>query len=195
MSPRSIRVIKPEIRVLGVDDGQFTPHSRSTVPVVGVVFRGGYWLEGVMSTQIEVDGLDATQKISDMIIRSAHFHQLRVILLNGVTFAGFNVVDIKALNSQTGLPTIAVTDRKPNLTEVKKALNFLPNKEERWDAIVNAGTIFSVKTHGGRNRIYAEIKGISEELAGQVLRLMATRSKLPEPLRVAHLIASGTSSC
>ena len=42
MSPKTLRVIKPEIRVLGVDDGQFVPHSKSHVLVVGVVFRG--WL-------------------------------------------------------------------------------------------------------------------------------------------------------
>ena len=70
MIRRNIRLVKPEIRVLGIDDGQFVPHSKSQVLIVGVVFRGGYWLDGVMSTQMTNDGLDATQNISKMILES-----------------------------------------------------------------------------------------------------------------------------
>jgi endonuclease V-like protein UPF0215 family len=94
-------MIKPEIRVLGVDDGVFKPHTKGFVPVVGVVFRGGYWLDGVMHTKVKVDGLEATKKIASMIRNSPHYKQLRVIMLNGVTIAGFNVVDIKRLNEDT----------------------------------------------------------------------------------------------
>ena len=185
--------MKPEIRVLGVDDCKFVPHSKTQVMVVGVVFRGGYWLDGVMSTKITVDGLDATQNIADMITRSPHFRQLRVVMLNGLTFGGFNVVDIKSLNNQTRLPVIAVTDKKPNLTEIRSALTHLPNSQERWSAIVNAGEIFPVFTHAGKQRIYAEVAGIARDMAEEVLRLTATRSKVPEALRVAHLVASGIS--
>ena len=95
MDRKSFRVIKPEIRVLGVDDGAFTPHVKGQVPVIGVVFRGGYWLDGVMHTRIAVDGFDATERIASMIMGSSHYKQLRVVMLNGVTFAGFNVVDVK----------------------------------------------------------------------------------------------------
>ncbi len=49
-SPKKFRIIKPEIRVLGIDDGKFIPHTKGTVIVVGVVFRGGYSIDGVMHT-------------------------------------------------------------------------------------------------------------------------------------------------
>ncbi len=193
MSHRSIRIVKPEIRVLGVDDGKFVPHSKTKVPVVGVVFRGGYWLEGVMSTRIAVDGFDSTAQISSMIKQSPHIGQLRVVMLNGVTFAGFNVVDMKALNDETGLPVVAVTARKPDLFKVQLALENLPDSEERWKAILNSGKIFPVTTRKGKLPVYVEAVGISEERAEEVLKLTATRSRLPEPLRVAHLVASGIS--
>ncbi|MCW4018702.1 MAG: DUF99 family protein [Candidatus Bathyarchaeota archaeon] len=193
MSPRSLRVIKPEIRVLGVDDGKFVPHSKSLVPVVGVVFRGGSWLEGVMSTLVAVDGLDANRKIVDMITGSPYYKQLRVVMLNGITLGGFNMVDIKALNAQTNLPVIVVTNRKPNLTQVHAALQNLPNSQTRWTAVLNAGEIFPVATRSGKQPVYVEIAGISKEKAEEILRLTSTRSKIPEPLRVAHLVASGIS--
>ena len=184
-------MVKPEIRVLGVDDGVFTPHVAGLVPVVGVVFRGGYWLDGVMCTQIAVDGFDATGKIADMIVGSPHHGQLRVVMLNGVTFAGFNVVDIKALNAETGLPVVAVTREKPDLAAIREALEHLPRSEERWGAVVNAGELVEVAV--GRGRVFLHVVGISVEDARRVVRLTSTRSNVPEALRVAHLIASGVS--
>jgi endonuclease V-like protein UPF0215 family len=194
LSHKSFRVVKPEIRVLGVDDGVFTPHVEAWVPVVGVVFRGGYWLDGVMHTKIAVDGFDATEKIASMITDSPHSRQLRVIMLNGITFGGFNVVDIKALHAKTGLPVVAVTREKPNLTEIHEALQHLPKSEERWSAVLNAGELVEVPTRHGKERVYVHVSGISAEDARRVLRLTSTRSNVPEALRVAHLIASGISS-
>jgi endonuclease V-like protein UPF0215 family len=190
---RSLRGIKPEIRVLGIDDGKFAFHSKGQVLVVGVVFRGGYWLDGVMSSQATVDGFDANENIGNMITKSPHFRQLRVVMLNGITFGGFNVVDIKALNELTGLPVIAVSERKPNLEKIHLALQHLPCCEERWRAVLEGGEIFSVVTRGVNGRIFVETAGISKDLVLEVLKLTSTRSKIPEPLRVAHLIASGIS--
>jgi endonuclease V-like protein UPF0215 family len=147
-----------------------------------------------MHTKIMVDGFDATGNISSMITSSPHYRQLRVIMLNGITFAGFNVVDIKVLNTETKLPVIAVTREKPNLTEIREALTHLPKSEERWNVVLNAGELVEVATRHEKERIYAHVAGISEEDARKVLRLTSTRSNIPEALRVAHLIASGISS-
>ncbi|NWG11860.1 DUF99 family protein [Candidatus Bathyarchaeota archaeon] len=191
---RKFRVIKPEIRVLGVDDGTFTSHSKGLVLVVGVVFRGGYWLDGVMHTKIKIDGFDATTKIASMVLNSPHYKQLRVIMLNGITFAGFNVVDAKKLNAKTKLPVLAVTRDKPNFKEIREALRHLPKSRERWKAIRNTGEIIQVDTRNKRETVYMQYSGICEEDAKKILRLTSTRSNVPEALRVAHLIASGLSA-
>ncbi len=193
MVSKKFRVIKPEIRVLGVDDGVFTPHVKGLVPVVGVVFRGGYWLDGVMHTKVEVDGFDATEKIASMIINSPHHKQLRVIMLNGITFAGFNVVNIKELSKEVKLPVIAVTREQPNFTEIREALKNLPESEERWKAIQSAEKMFEVSTRSENEKVYMQTSGILEEDARKILQLTSTRSSVPEALRVAHLIASGIS--
>ncbi len=193
MALRKFRIIKPEIRVLGIDDGIFVPHSKGFAPIVGVVFRGGYWLDGVMSTKVEVDGFDATEKIAAMVTSSPHHKQLRIIMLDGVTFAGFNVVDIKKLNEETKLPVIAVTRDRPDFGEIRKALKKLPFPAKRWKAVVDAGEIFEVTTRSKKERVYMEISGIVEEDARKILKLTSTRSSVPEALRVAHLVASGIS--
>ena len=185
------RSVKPEIRVLGVDDGVFVPHTKGLVDVVGVVYRGGRWLDGVMRTEVEIDGMDATEKIVSMISSSPHYDQLRVVILNGITFAGFNVVNIKKLFMMLGLPVIAITREKPNLEEIKTALKNLPEFPVRWKAIQDAGEITKVFTRRGKGAIYIQLAGIVEQDAKKILRKTSTRSNVPEALRVAHIIASG----
>jgi endonuclease V-like protein UPF0215 family len=186
-----IREVKPEIRVLGIDDGVFTPHSKELADVVGVVFRGGHWLDGFMRTQVQVDGMEATERLTQMIMESPHYQQLRVIMLNGVTLAGFNVVDIAELHKRTKLPIIAVTRDSPDFEDIRKALRNLPHVEARWKIIAKAGRIHRVCTRDGEAPIYAHAVGISKNMAERVMKSTSTRSNIPEPLRVAHIIASG----
>jgi len=166
---------------------------KGAVPVVGVVFRGGYWLDGVMHTTIAADGFDATEKIASMITESPHYRQLRVVMLNGVTFAGFNIVDVKTLNAATKLPVITVTREKPAFADIRKALQNLPKPEVRWKAILSAGEPVEVLTRGEEAKVFMQAVGVSEGDAVKILRLTSTRSNIPEALRVAHLIASGIS--
>ena len=190
--PKAFHTIKPEIRVLGVDDGKFIPHTQGTVIIVGVVFRGGYSIDGVMHTTVAIDGLDATEKLASMINISPHRKQLRLVMLNGITVAGFNLVDIKKLNLATKLPVLALTHEKPDLDSIRKALRNLPDFEKRWRIILEAGEIHEVTNKG--TKIYLELAGISLSDAQEIIKLTSTRSCLPEPLRVAHLIASGITS-
>jgi endonuclease V-like protein UPF0215 family len=147
-----------------------------------------------MSTEITNDGLDATEQIREMITKSPHYKQLRIVILNGITFAGLNVVDIRKLNDETGLPVIAITTRKPNLTKILEAMKHLPDYKKRWAAVLSAGKLYSLSTNIGKQKIYFEISGVSDTIAKEILLLTSTRSKIPEALRVAHLVASGLTS-
>jgi len=191
LTPKRFRCIKPEIRVLGVDDGIFVPHTKGTVDVVGVVYRGGFWLDGVMRAEVTIDGMDATEKIAAMIKKSPHYEELRVVILNGITFAGFNVVDINKLFKMVNLPVIAVTRGKPDLEKIGKALENLPECERRWRAIESAGKIIEVQTRNTEEAVYMQIAGVSQEDAEKIMKSTSTRSNIPEALRVAHIIASG----
>ena len=192
MSLKKFRIIKPEIRVLGVDDGPFFPH-RGHAPIVGVVFRGGYWLDGVLSTRVKVDGFDATTKIGSMIVGSPHYRQVRVIMLDGITFGGFNIVNIRELYVLTKLPVIVVTRDRPDFDEIYAALKNLPKRAKRWAAVQDAGEVFEVQTRSRGEGVYMEIYGVHEADARRIVQLTSTRSSVPEALRVAHLIASGTN--
>jgi len=190
--PRIFRVIKPEIRILGIDDGKFLPHTKGTVIVVGVVFRGGLWLEGVMHTTVDIDGSNATEQLAKMINSSPHCQQLRLVMLNGITLGGFNLVNIEVLNLVTSLPILALTRDKPNLDAIRSALTHLPQMDERWEIVEAAGEIYEIANKG--THLYMETAGISLADAKRIVELASTRSSFPEPLRVAHLVASGVSN-
>ena len=183
------REIKPEIRILGIDDFPFNPHRHGRTTLIGVVFRGGLWLDGAMRTEVEVDGRDSTDKIVEMVRSSVHYKQLRVIMTDSVTVAGFNVIDLKQLNDETRLPVIAITREMPDEEEVKAALKNLPDWEDRWRVIENAGTLREVRVK--RTVLYAHVVGASFEDAEEIIRISSTRANFPEPLRAAHLLAQG----
>jgi len=182
-------MLKSEIRILGFDDGAFSTESKELVPVIGIIFRGGKFLDGALKTAVQVDGTDATDKLIKLINASRHKQQLKVIMFDGITLAGFNVVDVKKLSEQTKLPVIVINRKMPDLKKVKNALKNFDDFDVRWQAIEDAGKIKECRLKELKKVYYQNI-AIDDELAEEVIRLSCTRSFIPEPLRVAHLIAT-----
>jgi endonuclease V-like protein UPF0215 family len=180
--------IKPEIRILGIDDSSL--HNEQ-VMIIGAFFRGGEWLDGVLRSDIAKDGDDATDTIIRMVTESKHFGQVRVLMFDGITYAGFNVVDIKTIYETTGIPCIVVMRECPDFDRIRSALEYLPDPGTRWELIRKAGNINKVLTREGENPIFIQHCGINLEDAKDIVQLSATHSNIPEPLRVAHLIATG----
>ena len=185
---KKFRIIKQEIRILGVDDSPFPSHTTEKVMLVGTVFRAGNWLDGVLSTHIYGDGTDATEKISKMVTNSRNLGQLGVIMLDGITFGGFNLVNVRQIFESTGVPVIVIMRKIPNFEHIKKALKRFDDWEDRWANVLEAGEVYKVDNP---EPIYMQIYGIEREDAEDIIRLSTTRSAIPEPLRVAHIIASG----
>ena len=183
--------IKDEVRILGLDDGPFK-RGDAEVLVVGAVFRGGSWMDGVLSTKVSVDGLDSTEKLVSLI-RGCRFKDLRVIMLDGIAFGGFNVVDINRLYSETELPVIVVTRDMPDFKEIRGALRNLPDSGVRWKMMKDAGEPKAVETRDSK-QVFIQTAGINFKDAEAIVKLSATRSLIPEPIRVAHLIAQGIVS-
>ncbi len=180
--------IKDEIRIIGIDDSALVS---DTIPIVGAFFRGGQWLDGVLCSQITRDGMDATENIVKMIRCSKHFSQIRVIMLDGVTYGGFNPVDIVDMYNRTGIPVIVLMRDLPDLKMIEAALSHLPENEKRLNIIKKAGKITKVIPRTDKSPVFIQCCGIGTELAARIVNISSTRSNIPEPLRVAHLIATG----
>ena len=185
-----LKTVKREIRIVGVDDAPLATQREKRVDVFGAVYRGGYWFDGLMRTDVEVDGIDATERIAQMILVSRHFKQLRIIMLHGLTFAGMNMVNLNTLYEITQLPTVVVMDRKPRIADFKEALEKLENSQLRKTALNAAGEITQIRTRLNAKPIYVQFIGLKLDQLKEVMNVSCTRSRLPEPIRVAHIIAS-----
>ncbi len=180
--------MKREIRVLGIDDSPFKKEKDEEVLVVATFFRGGDFVDGILSTKITRDGIDATEKIIAMVKRSKFHPQLQAILLDGIAFGGFNVVDIEEIAKHTKIPTITIIRKNPDLVKIKATLKKL-GMEEKFKLMEIAGK--PVKVTLKRGHIWIQYKGCSLQKAVEIVRLTATHSYIPEPIRVAHLIGQG----
>ena len=181
-------MIKPQIKVLGIDDGPFD-FSDSHTPLVGVVIRAPSYIEGVLRSKVEVDGTDANSGVINMVNSSGHKQQLKAIMLDGVAFGGFNVVDIEELYRELEVPMITITRDNPDLNSIKEALkNNFDDWERRWK-IINRGELIEMPTN--HNPIYIKLVGLELQEAEEIIKIFTVRGALPEPVRIAHLIASG----
>lgn len=187
-----IRQVKREIRILGVDDARFERGRDKWTRLVGVVFRGGEWMEGCIQIPIRVDGDDVTARLADMVLHSSHYEQLRIIMTRDTIFGGVNVLDLPRLYETTRLPVIAVSDSKPDMTRVKKALQQIDPKgwKQRLEKLSESGPIREVESRPKRTPVYLQWEGLPFEQAVEIVQKTAIHSRIPEPIRVAHLIAS-----
>lgn len=177
--------IKPQIRILGIDDSALI---NEKVTIIGTFFRGGGQLDGILRSEITKDGMDATEIIIRMIKNSKYYTQIRVIMLDGVTYAGFNPIDLKNLYDETNIPVIVFMRACPDFEKIKLALEHLPETKKRWEIIQRAGKIYKITQD---NPVFIQCCGIDRDSAVEIVRMTSTHSNIPEPLRVAHLIATG----
>lgn len=184
-----IRKVKPEIRVVGFDDGTFSFSSkleREKTILFGVVMKGSKEVVGAVSRWITVDGTDATEKLIDAVVNS-RFKDLRVILLKGITYGGFNMVDLEALHRETGLPVIVVVRKRPDLKAMELALRkHFPDWEGRAELLRKAPPLLEMIP----GKLYVQAVGLEPETAFEVIKTTTRTGLIPEPLRLAHIVAS-----
>lgn len=179
--------MKGLVRVLALDDGFFKPKQKGSAILVGVLSRVDGRVEGILSTKVKVDGLDSTQKILRMLEKSKFLPQIDFLILDGLNFAGFNLVDLPQLHERLSVPVIAVQRKKPRMQRIGQALSHFKDKKKRLALIENAGPVFRAK------KVFFQFQGGNQKTVKEVLAKTTKNGNLPEPLRLAHLIASGVS--
>jgi len=106
------------------------------------------------------------------------------VVLGGITIAGLGVVDVCALAARLRAPVLVATRRRPSDGELVKALR-AAGLPERIPLVARAPR--AVRVAEGFHLACAGIEA-SEALA--LARRTLRKARLPEPLRIAHLIGS-----
>src|SRR5689334_20082295 len=148
----------------------------------------GARLEGVLSSHVRRDGVDATRAIAALVTGSRFHAHCHALLLQGIAVAGFNVVDLAALSDAIARPVLVIARRRPRLDAIRAALlDHVPGGARKWALIERAGPMEPV---GG---VLVQRAGLSLDDAARLLAATTIAGNIPEALRVAHLIAGGVT--
>lgn len=180
------------VRTVGVEDGGF-PSSKppglrfGKALLVGVLMED-LWVEDLVVSKITIDSLDATDRLVGMLANLC----FDVIMLGGISFGGFNLVDPRVVVEKFGTPVIIISRTQPNNIAMKKALiHHFKDWEKRWNIIKDLGRTYSIFSMLGEPPIYVEVVGGDLRMAKKMVCELSVCCRVPEPVRVARLIARG----
>jgi len=198
-------VLKSKIGILAFDDG---PHKRedllrlsadpdhlpTKVPLIGV-FCHGTQLIHVTRSEITVDGIDATHQILEVYKTHRFRPEIRLILIDSPTLAGFNPPNPFDIHAQTGIPVILIPSSEPKSHIAEVYAQVFPDRVETIAFLQQLPPLDSLTVHINADphtcrKIYFHAIGTSKDEIRQVLHHLSLYSAIPEPLRLAHIFAS-----
>jgi len=185
-SPKDMSSWKRGTRVLGVAES-FRKSDKKGV-VAGIVMRGDIRIDGTGVCRPTVGGTDSTDELISMYHRLRR-SDVRAWMLGGSAISWFNIVDLVSLHENTGLPIACVTYHSSEGIE-KYIREYFPSEwEERLAVLERAGERTLVPLRSGYS-VYINNIGMSLERAQRLVDLFTLDGKVPEPIRVARLLAA-----
>lgn len=187
MSLRRIVESDRTLRAIGFDDAPFERGQSDPVGLAGVVSKGTRF-DGMVWGTVDADGDDANETIVDLLDGGKFLPQLHILLLDGVAFGGFNVVDLPALAERLDLPCATIMRSKPDFDAIERALQTVDRSERRLATIRQAGDLHRA------DEVFFQVAGTDPDLAASAIVRLTRTGHIPEPLRLAHLVASAVES-
>ncbi len=177
---------KKGVRVLGIAES-FRKSIGEKAILAGVVMRGDFIIDGIIFGECTVGGLDATDSIIEMH-RSLKREDIMVIMLNGCIISWFNVIDLQKLHEETKLPIISLSYR-PSKGIRKYFIEYFPEDwEKRVEIYERNGPRIEIRNKNNLN-LYIRAIGIDPDDAAKLVDRYTIFGRIPEPLRIARLIA------
>jgi len=180
-----VQVSKRGIRVLGVSESFIKGRRRSVI--VGVVMRGDLIVDGFSISRATVGGMDATESVIDIYLKLSR-RDINLIMLNGCVISWFNVISLGEVHSRTGRPLICLTYEESEGLEKYFKEYFGEGSEERIAKYRMNGEREALRLHTGKT-VYARYLGLDREETLKILNRFTVQGAVPDPLRVARLLA------
>jgi len=177
---------KPGIRVLGVAESFKKNQPKSLV--AGVVMRGDFRIDGFGICRPTIGGSDSTESLLGLF-KHLKRQDIRAWMLGGSLISWFNVVDIVELHRITGVPVVCVT-YNPSEGIEKYLKEYFPDSwQSRLETLNKAGVRTSVILDTGHT-VFITTVGMGISRAKRLLDIFTLDGRIPEPVRVAQLIAA-----
>jgi len=181
-----VHVNKKGIRVLGIAESFRRELEKSVL--AGIVMRSDFIIDGVSFTRITVGGMDATEGIM-RLVESLRRDDINLMMLNGCVISWFNIVDIQTVYERLQIPLICVTYEESEGLEEHIAKHFEASERDvRIEAYKKLGDRVPVKL-SDHFEVLIRFLGVEEAEAEMVLKKFTAHGRVPEPLRVARIVA------
>ena len=180
---------KRAIRVLGIAESFRKGDAVSVLG--GVVMRSDLVIDGICLGEARVGGDDATSSIVRMH-RTLGRQDVNVVMLSGCIISHYNIVDVDAVSKRTGRPVICLTYRESEGIESAIRSQF-EEADEKVAQYRKLGERLRIVLRTGRP-VYARLSSISLPDAARVVESFTLQGGIPEPVRVAKLIAHARRS-
>ena len=176
---------KPGIRALGVAES-FRQGQKLSI-LAGVVMRSDFIIDGVAMGKTAVGGDDATLSIA-RLFRMFRRNDVNLILVSGAILSLYNIIDVDLLAEKTNLPVICLTYKETAGIEDSIRRHFPGAAGKKLEAYDKLGKRVGVRLHTG-HRVFVRTSGLEPASAKSVLDLFTLQGSIPEPVRVAKLLA------
>lgn len=174
--------------VLGIDDGPFEKFApEAFAPLCGVMMEGADLVEAVALTRFPVDGEAATAFLANWIESLRFRPALHAVFFGGITLAGLALLEPEALALRLGIPVLVLNRKPPRDEGLRDALR-AAGLVDRIALLERAPVAFA---HGD---LHLSVSGASREEALALLACTRRKAALPEPLRIAHLVARAVAT-
>ena len=184
-SPR-VNVSKKGIRILGISESFIKRKAKKSI-LAGVVMRADGIIDGFSLSSTTVGGKDATERIISLY-KCMKRGDINFVLLNGCVISWFNIIDLDGVYKKIKKPLICATYEASEGLEKYLKEYFRNDWKERYEIYLKTAIRHEIELHTGKT-IFARILGLERNQAKELLNKFTFHGAIPEPLRIARLLA------
>ena len=184
-----IHLEKKGLRGLGIAESfkQGASFSR----LAGVVIRRDFIIDGFVFGKCTIEGDDATDAILEMYYK-LNRDDISYIMISGLVISMYNIIDIKKIWEKIGIPVIGVTFE--DSAGIEDAIrHHFPDSQSKLEQYGKLGKRTEITLHTGY-KLFVRYEGCLLEEVRKFIDLVTIQGSVPEPLKVAQLLAREASN-
>ncbi|MGI0101794.1 MAG: DUF99 family protein [Nitrosotalea sp.] len=155
--------------------------------LAGIVMRRDFVIDGFVFGNATIEGDYATDTMISMYDK-LNRNDISFILISGLIISLYNIVDMTKLWKKIKIPIIGVTYEKSDGMEEAIRRHFPNSYESKIIQYQNLGTRTKISLHT-QHDIYLRVEGCDMKEAKKLLNAFTLQGAIPEPLRVAQILA------
>ena len=183
---RHLHLEKKGLRGLAIAES-FKQNSKKSI-FCGVVMRRDFMIDGFVFGGATIKGDDATENIIKMYDELSR-PDVNYLLISGSILSMYNIVDIKKIHALLKIPVIGLTYNDSSGIDESIKFHFPNSFESKIELYSKLGKREKI-TLNKTFEVFVRCEGCDLHDARYLLNELTLNGSLPEPIRVAQLLAN-----